>query len=140
MDVVTYYHDAERLRGTPSVAHCEHWLRFIRTPHAEAAYPCDLVTPDTLATAAEDYQPSPFPVSLTVRNTGTAPASIARFGLYPFRRIEVALPSPEGFVFGPDLLQVTPGLRDIIFEVAIQSNGMPDLIENDNHQGQGNQP
>jgi hypothetical protein len=107
LDVVTYYFDADRMRGTPSVITCDAYINFARRDRFVPEVPCAVTAPDSLSVLGENYDPTPFPVSLTVNNTGTGPITFARFsmnfgdGMYLF-------PVPAGGKYAPGAT-VPPG-------------------------------
>jgi hypothetical protein len=107
LDVVTYYFDADRMRGTPSVITCDAYINFARRDRFEPEVPCAVTAPDSLSVLGDNYDPTPFPVSLTVNNTGSGPITFARFsmnfgdGMYLF-------PVPAGGKYAPGAT-VPPG-------------------------------
>ncbi|MCZ7557953.1 MAG: T9SS type A sorting domain-containing protein [Bacteroidia bacterium] len=107
IDVVTYYFDADRMRGTPSVITCDAYINFARRDRFVPEVPCAVTAPDSLLVLGDNYDPTPFPVSLTVNNTGSGPITFARFsmnfgdGMYLF-------PVPAGGKYAPGAT-VPPG-------------------------------
>jgi hypothetical protein len=107
LDVVTYYFDADRMRGTPSVITCDAYINFARRDRFVPEAPCTVTAPDSLSVLGDNYDPTPFPVSFTVNNTGSGPITFTRFsmnfgdGMYLF-------PVPAGGKYTPGAT-VPPG-------------------------------
>ncbi|MBE0642487.1 MAG: T9SS type A sorting domain-containing protein [Bacteroidetes bacterium] len=82
VDVVTYYHHAsDAPEGPPSSTRCDHYLEVEYIPYGDLELACTVEAPSRLDVnaASDGYDPTPFPVRLSVRNISSEAVDIARF-------------------------------------------------------------
>jgi hypothetical protein len=124
IDVVTYYFDADRMRGTPSVITCDAYINFARRDRFVPEAPCAVTAPDSLSVLGDNYDPTPFPVSLTVNNSGSGPITFARFsmnfgdGMYLF-------PVPAGGKYAPGATIPPGGSHTVNWQARALRRPMP---------------